>query len=57
MISADSSQDSNTVNSTTATATSATMSCDLIVFKIEEIPTILSAESVHTDSVEIVIIV
>ncbi len=42
MIFADSSQDSNTVNSTTATATSATMSCDLIVFKIEEIPTIFT---------------
>jgi 3-phenylpropionate/cinnamic acid dioxygenase small subunit len=42
MIYAVSSQDSNTVNSTTATATSATMSCDLIVFKIEEIPTIFT---------------
>jgi hypothetical protein len=42
MISADSSQDSNIVNSNTATATSATMSCDLIVFKIEDIPAIFT---------------
>jgi SnoaL-like domain len=41
-ISADSTQNINTANSTTTTATSATMSCDLIVFKVEEIPTIFT---------------
>jgi 3-phenylpropionate/cinnamic acid dioxygenase small subunit len=42
MISAESNQDSNSIGSANnaIAATSATMSCDLMVFKIEEIPTI-----------------
>jgi len=41
IISVDNSRDSN-IGTASTTATTATMSCDLIVFKIEEIPTIFT---------------
>jgi 3-phenylpropionate/cinnamic acid dioxygenase small subunit len=50
MISVDGGHDSN-ITTTTTNATTATMSCDLMVFKIEEIPTIFTT-GIYIDKLE-----
>ena len=51
MISVDGSRDSNVGTTNTTVTTTATMSCDLIVFKIEEIPTIFTTGT-YVDKLE-----